>query len=148
MQIEKIRALAALMNETGLQELHLEEEGSKIALKRPQMGASTDIAAQSAMAQIASTTLEAPAAPILDTSGTTVVSPMVGVFYSSPSSSEPPFVSVGKAVKAGDVLCIIEAMKLMNEITAETDGIITEIFPHNGQMVEYDQPLFKMGRGV
>ena len=73
-----------------------------------------------------------------------VTSPMVGVFYASPSPTDPPFVTVGSKVKKGDVLCIIEAMKLMNEITAEEDGEIIDICATNGSVVEYGQILFKM----
>ena len=73
-----------------------------------------------------------------------VLSPMVGVFYASPSPSDPPFVTVGSKVKKGDVLCIIEAMKLMNEITAEEDGEIIDICTANGSVVEYGQILFKL----
>ncbi len=74
--------------------------------------------------------------------GTPIESPMVGVFYSAPSPDSEPYVSVGSSVKKGDVVCIIEAMKLMNEVTAEKSGIITEICVENGQVVEYGQPLF------
>jgi acetyl-CoA carboxylase biotin carboxyl carrier protein len=71
-------------------------------------------------------------------------SPMVGVFYSSPNPDAEPFVTVGSKVKKGDVLCIVEAMKLMNEITAEVDGEIADICVQNGQVVEYSQTLFKI----
>ncbi len=74
--------------------------------------------------------------------GDPVESPMVGVFYSAPSPDSEPYVSVGSSVKKGDVLCLIEAMKLMNEVTAEKNGIITDICVENGQVVEYGQPLF------
>ena len=67
---------------------------------------------------------------------------MVGVFYSAPAPDSEPYVSVGSVVKKGDVLCLIEAMKLMNEVTAEKNGMITEICAENGQVVEYGQPLF------
>ena len=74
--------------------------------------------------------------------GDPVESPMVGVFYSAPAPDSEPYVSVGSVVKKGDVLCLIEAMKLMNEVTAEKSGMITEICAENGQVVEYGQPLF------
>ena len=80
---------------------------------------------------------EAPAAE-----GEAVTSPMVGVFYAAPSPDKEPYVSVGTQVKKGDVLCLIEAMKLMNEVTAETSGEICDICVENGQVVEYGQPLF------
>ncbi len=74
--------------------------------------------------------------------GTPIEAPMVGVFYAAPSPDSEPYVSVGSTVNKGDVVCIIEAMKLMNEVTAEKSGVITEICVENGQVVEYGQPLF------
>lgn len=74
--------------------------------------------------------------------GTPVESPMVGVFYAAPSPDSDPYVTVGSTVNKGDVLCLIEAMKLMNEVTAEKSGVITEVCAENGQVVEYGQPLF------
>ncbi|MBR2176661.1 MAG: acetyl-CoA carboxylase biotin carboxyl carrier protein [Clostridia bacterium] len=76
--------------------------------------------------------------------GTAVESPMVGVFYAAPSPDSDPYVSVGSKVNKGDVLCLIEAMKLMNEVTAEKSGEIAEICVENGQVVEYGQPLFRI----
>ena len=74
--------------------------------------------------------------------GTAVKSPIVGVFYAAPSPEDAPYVTVGSQVKKGDVLCLVEAMKLMNEITAEQDGVIKEICVENAEVVEYGQPLF------
>ncbi len=74
--------------------------------------------------------------------GKTINAPIVGVFYAAPSPTSEPYVSVGKRVKKGDTVCIIEAMKCMNEIQAEEDGVITEILVNNEQLVEFDQPLF------
>lgn len=74
--------------------------------------------------------------------GTAVICPLVGVFYAAPSPEDAPYVTVGTQVKKGDVLCLVEAMKLMNEITAEKDGTVTQICAENGQVVEYGQPLF------
>ncbi len=79
--------------------------------------------------------------------GNLVLSPTVGVFYSSPSPEAKPYVSVGDRVKKGDILCVIEAMKLMNEIPAETDGVIAEICVTNGQVIEFGQPLFRIVNG-
>lgn len=85
----------------------------------------------------------APTASAVDTS-TAIKSPMVGVFYSAPSPDSSDYVTVGSSVKKGDVICIIEAMKLMNEITATHSGVIDEICVNNGDVVEFDQPLFKL----
>jgi acetyl-CoA carboxylase biotin carboxyl carrier protein len=82
----------------------------------------------------------AAAAPALN--GTVVRSPMVGTFYRKPSPTSPAFVEVGQTVKKGDTLCIVEAMKMMNHIEAETSGVIESILVEDGQPVEYDQPLF------
>jgi len=80
--------------------------------------------------------------------GVTIVrSPMVGTFYAAPAPDQPSYVSVGKEVKDGDVLCIIEAMKLMNEIKSELGGTVIEILVQNGQTVEYDQPILKIKKG-
>lgn len=73
-----------------------------------------------------------------------VKAPLIGVFYASPSPDAPPFVKVGDRVKKGDILCIIEAMKMMNEITAEADGTVSEVIAENGKLVEFGQPLFKL----
>ena len=76
----------------------------------------------------------------------TVTSPMVGMFYAAPSPKDAPYVAVGSKVKSGDILCIVEAMKLMNEITCEVDGTIDEICVNNEQVVEFGQPLFRIRR--
>ena len=82
--------------------------------------------------------------PVVEEGVTIVRSPMVGTFYAAPAPDQPPYVSVGKLIKEGDVLCIIEAMKLMNEIKAELGGTVVEILVQNGQTVEYDQPILKI----
>ena len=82
--------------------------------------------------------------PVVEEGVTIVRSPMVGTFYAAPAPDQPPYVSVGKMIKEGDVLCIIEAMKLMNEIKAELGGTVVEILVQNGQTVEYDQPILKI----
>ena len=94
-----------------------------------------------ATAQAVTTTPAAPA-PQENTAGKTIDAPMVGVFYLAPSPDAEPFVKVGQSVKKGDTVCIIEAMKLMNEIQAEQDGVITEVLAKNGDIIEFGQPLF------
>ena len=135
-----MKALAQIMEEHKLTLLELEEEGTKIRLER---------------AAAAAQTAAAPAAPVMAPAAATpdvidfnqfkeVKSPMVGVFYAAPSPDAAPFVKVGDRVKKGDVICIIEAMKLMNEITADEDGEVVDICVQNGEVVEYGQTLVKL----
>jgi len=146
MEMEKIRALAALMDEFGLEEL--KAQGDEITLRRPRpetvvLSAPAQAGAPIQRTEVAVTASES-AAPC-EAPGTVVVtSPMVGMFYAAPSPNEPLFAAVGQEIKAGDILCIIEAMKLMNEIVAEQDGVITQCYQENGQLVEFGQPLFQM----
>lgn len=158
MNIENIRELAAIMKEFDLSSLELMEEGSPIKMERnPAFGAIRAAGDYSGAASVGiiggadgptafyTTEMEPEKAPeAAQRAGTDVLSPTVGVFYSAPSPDSEPFVKVGSKVKKGDVLCIIEAMKLMNEITAETDGEISQVYIGNGQVVEYDQPLFRI----
>jgi len=137
MELEKIRALAALMTEQGLSRISLREGDQEVELCRE----STAAVPAPVSTAPASVSTAVPAVP----AGTAVSSPMVGVVYLAPAPGEEPFVSVGSRVKQGDVLCIIEAMKLMNEITAEQDGVILERCVDNEQVVEYGQPLFRIG---
>ena len=142
MNEENIRKYAELMKELGLTGLEITDEGKTVRLERmPAPGPAPmdrfiipDSAPQSA-----------PAAPKSSDASGCITSPMVGVFYAAPAENAEPFVKVGDSVKKGDTLCIIEAMKLMNEITAEQDGVITEICAQNGQVVEYGSVLFKIG---
>ena len=131
-----IRRYAQLMKELELTGLEITEGDTVVRLERngTVAAAPAAAAAQSAPAE----TLSAAGR------GTPVCSPMVGVFYVAPSENAAPFVSVGDRVKQGDVLCIIEAMKLMNEITAERDGTIAEVCATDGQTVEYGTVLFRM----
>lgn len=98
--------------------------------------------AQATVQATATATAPAPAAPAA--SDKTIDAPMVGVFYQAPSPDAAPYVTVGQSVKKGDTVCIIEAMKLMNEIQAEEDGVITEVLVKNGDIVEFGKPLFKL----
>ena len=146
MDVTKIESLARLMQETGLTALELSEGETTLKLERRQEviaapAAPAAVPAVAAGAQALGVTHEAPQ-PAKE--GTLVLSPTVGVFYSAPSPDARPFVEVGDQVKKGDTLCIIEAMKLMNEIPAEVDGTVAEICVGNGQVVEYNQPLFRI----
>lgn len=151
MNLNEIKQLIDMVNGSDLQETIIEEGDFKITLKRYSSAAAPQIyPVQPAPAlqavQPAPTQIQSPAAlPGEPVSGLIeVCSPIVGTFYQSPSPDSPPFVAVNDTIKKGDVLCIIEAMKLMNEIEAEITGTIVEILVENGQAVEYDQPLFRI----
>ena len=155
MNLEEIRILAEIMSENGLTAIEITEGESNIRLeKNPPAcvpAAPMPIPAVMPAAPVqAAPAAEAPAQEsTVPASGsfsnlTEVKSPMVGVFYDSPSPEADPYVKVGDKVKKGDVLCIIEAMKLLNEITAEQDGEIVDICAHNADVVEYGQTLFKI----
>lgn len=148
MKMSDIRTLAELVEKHGLTALDYAEGEAHIRIERTPAPVTAAVPA----APAAPAAAPAPAAePVKDedtgadfNAAKMVLSPMVGVFYASPSPSDPPFVTVGSKVKKGDVLCIIEAMKLMNEITAEEDGEIIDICAANGSVVEYGQILFKL----
>lgn len=138
-----VRELAAMLNDTGLSEIEVEDGERKIRVSRmmtavaaPMMAAP---AAASANAPANSPAAAAPSAPAI--SANAMKSPMVGTAYLSPEPDAAPFVSVGQQVKAGDTVLIIEAMKVMNPIVAATSGTVTEILVESGQPVEFDQPL-------
>lgn len=160
MNIQDIKELARVMQETGLTSLHVTEGALDIHMERkgsavvePVQPVSVPAAAveqpaapqQAAVENQPQIQNEAPVGSTIDFNHITEVkSPMVGVFYAAPSPDAQPFVQVGSKVKKGDVLCIIEAMKLMNEITAEQDGEIVDICVKSGEVVEYSQTLFKI----
>lgn len=144
MDMKMVKALAEILNENGLTSLEIHEGQSKIKLYKDPV--------QSAVSPKSENVPSKPACPSLEnTNGAVdfnqiieVQSPIVGVFYSSPSPDSDPYVSIGSKVKKGDVLCIIEAMKMMNEITAEQDGEIVDICIKNGDIAEFGQVLFKI----
>ena len=155
MNVKEIKELLELMAEHNVGEIEIEKDNAKIKLRKmagggivmqstPQMMAPTGTVMQTpaqANASVAS-------AQSGDEEGVTIVrSPMVGTFYASPAPDQPAYVSVGKMIKDGDVLCIIEAMKLMNEIKSELGGTVIEVLVQNGQTVEYDQPILKIKKG-
>ena len=144
MDVKKIESLARLMQETGLTGLELVEDGQQLRLERQVEVVAAPVAAAAPAAVGADPLGVTHEAPQPAKEGTLVLSPTVGVFYSAPSPDARPFVEVGDQVKKGDTLCIIEAMKLMNEIPAEVDGTIAEVCVGNGQVVEFNQPLFRI----
>jgi acetyl-CoA carboxylase biotin carboxyl carrier protein len=142
--IETLKEYIKVLEDCSLAEIEISDEEDSIRLAKP--SADSPVAVLSAQGSAPQTQSSAPAAPTDSAaSGNAIKSPMVGVFYAAPAPDRPPFVSVGDTVNKGDVVCIIEAMKIMNEITADKSGTITEILVENGDVVEYDQPLFNIG---
>lgn len=152
MDIAKIKELAQLLNDAGLSALELKEGDATLRLESAKFTPAQPAPApvmQAVPAAALQPVVPAPAASVPDggvdfNALSEFKSPMVGVFYAAPGPDQAPFVEVGKRVKKGDVLCIIEAMKLMNEITAEQDGEIVDICVSDGDVVEYGQTLFKI----
>ena len=150
MDIRKVKKLIELLEESGIDELEIKEGEESVRISRhsktpaaQQFYAPAPMAAAPAAAPVAAAAPAAEAtaaAPALK--GTVIRSPMVGTFYRKPSPTSPNFAEVGQSVKKGDTLCIVEAMKMMNHIEAETSGVIESILVEDGQPVEYDQPLF------
>jgi acetyl-CoA carboxylase biotin carboxyl carrier protein len=149
LDLKLIKQVVELMERSEIAELEFEEEGLKLRLSRKGNDAPAQIiqAAPAAAAAVVSAAAPAPTAeaPAAEEEGISLIkSPMVGTFYSSPSPDSAAFVDVGSKVKADSVVCIIEAMKVMNEIQSEIGGTITEMLVENGDAVEYGQPLYKV----
>ena len=145
---DDIRTLAGILREFGLSELELDRHGERIRL-RGGGDHTTAHGAAHAPAHVVAPVAPAPtkAAPPVEEvdEASYITSPFVGTFYRSPSPEAAAYVDVGQVVKKGQVLCIIEAMKLMNEIEAEVEGKILAVLVQNGRPVEYGEPLFKIG---
>lgn len=163
MKIQELREIIKLIDHSSIDEFTFEEDGTKVKLKKkqgstsvveapavteaPQASAPKAPVAPAAPAPVAVTevaaTEEVPAASAAEQENLhKILSPMVGTFYQSPSPEEPVYVQAGTQVKADQIVCIVEAMKLFNEIEAEVDGEIAEVLVKDGQLVEYGQPLF------
>jgi len=148
MDLRKLKTLIDLVSESGISELEVTEgEGTVRIVKNTQPVYAQPVAATyAAPAAPVAPAPQAPAAPAAAASaapaGHTVPSPMVGTFYRASSPGAEPFVQVGDTVREGQTLCIIEAMKLLNEIESDKAGVVKEILAENGQAVEYGQPLF------
>ncbi|TVY11499.1 acetyl-CoA carboxylase biotin carboxyl carrier protein [Paenibacillus cremeus] len=154
-KLSEIKELVKLVDSSSLQELEIESEGSRLFIRKPSKTEQVVVAStpvQQAFQPILTPQVQAPqagqapaAAPAAAAANSnlhTITSPMVGTFYESPSPGASAFVSKGSSVKEKSIVCIIEAMKLMNEIEAEVKGEIVEVLVENGQLVEYGQPLF------
>lgn len=165
-KLNEIKELIKLVDESSIQELEIENDDSRICIRKPskaetivvnsavqeagQVGTTAHINAQpqpTATAQAPATTSQndSPAASEAKADNLhKITSPMVGTFYSAPAPDAPPFINIGDKVTEKSVVCIVEAMKLMNEIEAEVNGEIVEILVENGQLVEFGQPLFSV----
>lgn len=145
--VDEIKELLRAVDDSSVTELKMENTEEKLVIRKEV------VVAAAPQAIITAPTLEQAQAaqpqnntsPSAEPCGKTVDSPMAGVFYAAPSPDAEAYVKAGKAVKEGDILCIVEAMKLMNEITANESGTIKEILVENGQIVEFGQPLFLIG---
>lgn len=148
MDLRKLKKLIDLVEESGIAEIEVTEGEEKVRITRTTAAAAPVYAAPApaAAAPVAAPTAPAAAAPAAAPAARDLSnaqkSPMVGTFYRAPGPNAAAFVEVGQQVKAGDTLCIIEAMKLMNEIEAEKSGVVKEILVENGTPVEYGEPLF------
>ena len=144
MNIKQIKELVELMNDNDLTEVEVEQEGMKVKLMKRPHGVIEQVVTAVPQARSAAPAAEAPAKPQEGEKKNLkeIKSPMVGTFYRAPSPDADAYVEVGDVVKKGDVLCIVEAMKLMNEVKAEFGGKIVEIVAENAEPVEYGQPLF------
>ena len=154
MDLRKLKTLIDLVAESGISEVEVTEENDKVRIvNKPQavtvaapvaVAAPAPVVAQTAVPAAPEAAAPAPA-PEPGSEGKTVTSPMVGTFYRAPNPGAEPFVKVGDHVEVGQTLCIIEAMKLLNEIEAEYSGTVKEICVDNAQPVEFGQPLFIIG---
>ncbi len=136
----ELKEVIALMNEGGIQKLHVEHDGTVIVLDKTLTEEATKVLTPSKNNEVELTPPlknEEPSKAVCE-----VRSPMVGTFYSSPEQGASPFVSEGDKVRANDIVCIVEAMKLFNEVEAGIEGEIIEVLVKDGDIVEYDQPLF------
>ena len=150
MDIRKVKKLIELLEESGVAEIEIHEGEESVRISRasqpvaaaPVMAAPAPVAAPAAAAPAAAPAAEASAGGDDVIDGHAVKSPMVGTLYRAPSPGAQPFTEVGKSVNVGDTLCIIEAMKMLNQIEADKAGVVKAILVENGQPVEYDQPIF------
>jgi acetyl-CoA carboxylase biotin carboxyl carrier protein len=140
MELEDLKSIIELLKETDITELLVEKEGTKVRIKREKMFPSIEIPSSKSHVTRETVIEETPEEETQRL--VTVTSPIVGTFYRSPSPDAQPFVDTGQKIKKGQVLCIIEAMKLMNEIESEVDGVVVKGLVDNGQPVEYGEPLF------
>ena len=141
MELDEIKELIDLLQDTDVTELSIERDGSKIKIKKEKYLAAPQMV-QAAPGPVTANAAPAKEQAAEDETLAKINSPIVGIFHRSPSPESPPFVEVGSTVRKGQVLCIVEAMKLMNEIESDTHGTVSKILVENGHPVEYGEPLF------
>ena len=145
MDLRKIKKLIEMLQESDLNEIEVKEGEESVRINRkkevhispsaPQVSLSTPEQQQA---------VSSPAAEEESSELTSITSPMVGTFYRSPAPGKPPFIEIGQKVRVGDVVCIVEAMKMMNQVKSDVDGVVREIHIEDGQPVEFDQPLISI----
>ena len=148
MDIRKVKKLIELLEESGIAEIEIHEGEESVRISRdgsnplPQTMVNAPSVDVDSSLKTQLSTNENSSSDDYSSEGKVITAPMVGIFYSSPSPDQPPFTNKGQNIKTGDVLCIIEAMKIMNQIEADIDGKLVRILVENGDPVEYGQPLF------
>lgn len=144
MDIRKIKKLIELLEESGIAEIEIAEGEESVRITRELKSSVAAPVQYAAPPPVAAAPVTAPVSEENETvpTGHQIKSPMVGTLYEAPSPGAAPFVEVGKQVKAGDTLCIIEAMKMLNQIESDKSGVVKAVLVDNGQPVEFDQPLF------
>lgn len=153
MEISYIKKIIKLLENSSIDEIEIEEEGKKLRVARNKPSTTLAYAAPAMATMPSAAPVPAPAAASPAAGGRVertyheVRSPIVGTFYRAPSPDSDPYVAEGQKVRSGQVLCIVEAMKLMNEIEADAEGTIVKILVENGKPVEYNQPLFLIDLG-
>ncbi len=144
MDIRKVKKLIELLQESGISEIEVHEGEESVRITSHHMTNAQQAVVQAPQANVDSAPMQnTPEIPLPTVDeGHVIKSPMVGIFYSSASPDVPAFVEIGQTVDKGDVLCIIEAMKIMNQIEADISGVLSKIYVENGEPIEYGQPLF------
>ena len=145
MELKEIKELLKAFDESESSYFSLKQDGVNIKLKKPSETVAVSVAPVAQAAPVAMPQASALAAPKEDADGTKVLAPLVGVFYAAPTPEASAYVQVGDTVKEGQILCLIEAMKMMSEITAPKDGVIKKIYVKNQDVVGFEDPLFLIG---
>ena len=151
MDIRKVKKLIELLQESGISEIEIHEGEESVRITSHHISDAQQAVVQASQVPVAIPQANVDSAPMQNApetplpavdEGHIIKSPMVGIFYSSASPDVPAFVEIGQTVEKGEVLCIIEAMKIMNQIEADTSGVLSKIYVENGEPIEYGQPLF------